>query len=85
MLGSGVGPGVGPGFGSGVVLAKDLQDASQGLSSAPEQLVTDREGAHELVAEASLAYPADRDVVNVASLRHLWVLDEPPTYAWRKP
>lgn len=28
-------------------------------------------------------YPADADVVNVANLRHLWVLDEPPSFAWR--
>lgn len=28
-------------------------------------------------------YPADRDVVNVANLRHLWVLAEPVPFAWR--
>lgn len=28
-------------------------------------------------------YPADSDVVNVANMRHLWVLPEPPEYAWR--
>ena len=30
-------------------------------------------------------YPADKDVVNVANMRHIWILDEPPVYAWRKP
>ena len=28
-------------------------------------------------------FPADADVVNVANVRHIWLLDEPPTYAWR--
>lgn len=28
-------------------------------------------------------HPADKDVVNVANMRHLWVLDEPLPYAWR--
>ncbi len=27
-------------------------------------------------------YPADRAVVNVANMRHLWLLTEPPAYAW---
>ncbi|WP_218017614.1 DUF7694 domain-containing protein [Sphingomonas pituitosa] len=27
-------------------------------------------------------YPADRAVVNVANMRHLWLLDQPPAYAW---
>lgn len=29
-------------------------------------------------------YPADRDVVNVASMRHLWILPEPLPFAWRR-
>jgi hypothetical protein len=29
-------------------------------------------------------YPADRDVVNVANMRHLWVMDRPLSFAWRK-
>jgi hypothetical protein len=28
-------------------------------------------------------YPADSDVVNVGNLRHLWLLDAPPAFAWR--
>lgn len=28
------------------------------------------------------AYPADAEVVNVANLRHLFVLDGPPVWAW---
>ncbi|SMC63943.1 DUF7694 domain-containing protein [Sporomusa malonica] len=28
-------------------------------------------------------YPADSDLVNVANMRHLWILPEPPEYAWR--
>lgn len=30
-------------------------------------------------------YPAARDVVNVANMRHLWVLPEPVSCAWRAP
>lgn len=29
-------------------------------------------------------FPADDDEVNVANIRHLWLLREPPPYAWRK-
>lgn len=29
-------------------------------------------------------YPPDRDVVNVANIRHLWVLPEAPAFAWMK-
>jgi len=28
-------------------------------------------------------YPAERDTVNVANMRHLWLLPEPPAYGWR--
>lgn len=28
-------------------------------------------------------YPPDSDVVNVANLRHLWVMRELQTFAWR--
>jgi hypothetical protein len=28
-------------------------------------------------------YPADGEVVDVAAMRHLWLLPEPPAYAWR--
>ncbi|AHF89535.1 hypothetical protein OPIT5_03975 [Opitutaceae bacterium TAV5] len=28
-------------------------------------------------------FPPDRDVVNVANIRHLWVLPEPLPFAWR--
>lgn len=30
-------------------------------------------------------YPAEKDVVNVANMRHLWVLADAPSYAWRRP
>jgi hypothetical protein len=30
-------------------------------------------------------YPPDRDKVDVANMRHLWILDDPLPYAWRKP
>jgi hypothetical protein len=30
-------------------------------------------------------FPADADLVNVANMRHLWVLPEPPSYGWRRP
>ncbi len=33
--------------------------------------------------DAVEVYPRDRDVVNVANLRHLWVLAEPVPFAWR--
>lgn len=29
-------------------------------------------------------YPPDRDLVNVANMRHLWVLPAPLPFAWRK-
>lgn len=29
-------------------------------------------------------YPADIHVVNVGNLRHLWILPEPPAFAWRR-
>lgn len=29
-------------------------------------------------------YPPDQSVVNVANMRHLWILSEPPKFAWRK-
>lgn len=28
-------------------------------------------------------FPADADVVNVANVRHLWLLTRPPAFAWR--
>lgn len=28
-------------------------------------------------------YPSDKDVVNVANMRHLWILSEPLAFAWR--
>lgn len=30
-------------------------------------------------------YPADVDVVNVANMRHLWVMLEKVPFAWRRP
>ena len=30
-------------------------------------------------------YPPERDVVNVANIRHLWVLTEVPEFLWRAP
>lgn len=29
-------------------------------------------------------FPADGEVVNVANIRHLWILPEPPAFAWRE-
>ena len=29
-------------------------------------------------------FPPDCDVVNVANMRHLWILAEPPAYMWRQ-
>lgn len=29
-------------------------------------------------------YPAARDVVNVANIRHLWLMREPVSFAWRR-
>jgi hypothetical protein len=34
--------------------------------------------------DAVEVYPADADIVNVANMRHLWVLPEPVAFAWRK-
>ncbi len=27
-------------------------------------------------------YPPDKDIVNVANMRHLWILDTPPPFMW---
>ena len=29
-------------------------------------------------------YPADADIINVANMRHLWLMPEPLPFAWRK-
>lgn len=29
-------------------------------------------------------YPADADIVNVANMRHLWILNESPPFVWKK-
>lgn len=29
-------------------------------------------------------FPPEKDIVNVANMRHLWVLKEPPEYGWHK-
>lgn len=29
-------------------------------------------------------FPAEQEVVNVANMRHLWVLPDPPAFAWRR-
>ena len=29
-------------------------------------------------------YPPDSEVVNVANMRHLWLLDAPPTFGWKR-
>ena len=29
-------------------------------------------------------YPADADVINVANMRHLWLMPEPLPFAWRR-
>lgn len=34
--------------------------------------------------DAVEVYPSDRDVVNVANMRHLWILPEPLPFAWRR-
>lgn len=34
--------------------------------------------------DAVEVYPAANDVVNVANMRHLWVLPDPLTFAWRQ-
>jgi len=35
--------------------------------------------------DAVEVFPRDMDVVNVANMRHLWVLQEQLPFAWRKP
>lgn len=34
--------------------------------------------------DALEVYPADKDVVNVANMRHLWLPPEPVAFAWRR-
>lgn len=33
--------------------------------------------------DAIEVYPAQKDIVNVANMRHLWILDEPLDFVWR--
>ncbi len=35
--------------------------------------------------DAVEVYPQDRDIVNVANIRHLWVMEAPLAFKWRKP
>ena len=28
-------------------------------------------------------YPPDKDIVNVANMRHIWILDTPPDFMWK--
>lgn len=30
-------------------------------------------------------YPRDTDIVNVANMRHLWLMEEVPSFVWRNP
>jgi hypothetical protein len=30
-------------------------------------------------------YPPDSEVVNIANIRHLWLLNEVPTFMWQRP
>lgn len=34
--------------------------------------------------DALEVYPADRDIVNVANMRHLWLPVDPVAFAWRR-
>lgn len=34
--------------------------------------------------DAVEVYPSDQDVVNVANMRHLWLLPDPLPFAWRR-
>ncbi|HAF72530.1 MAG TPA: hypothetical protein DCL06_06245 [Corynebacterium variabile] len=47
------------------------------LMEVKRQCGLDKEWAVEV-------YPPDTETVNVAAMRHLWLLPHPPTYAWRK-
>lgn len=35
--------------------------------------------------EAVEIYPMDRNVINVANMRHLWILRHPLPFGWRRP
>ncbi|MBP9149209.1 MAG: hypothetical protein KBG00_10555 [Rhodoferax sp.] len=35
-------------------------------------------------SDAVEVYPADKDVINVANMRHLWIMALPLDFAWRK-
>lgn len=34
--------------------------------------------------DALEVYPADKDIVNVSNMRHLWVMPHPVPFAWRR-
>jgi len=55
---------------------------SDGISWEELQRVKREIGRGNL--DAVEVFPADRDVVNVANMRHIFIMDEPLPYAWRR-
>lgn len=54
---------------------------TDGISWEELQAIKDQCGYAE--SDAVEVFPATEDVVNVANVRHLWVMAEPLTFAWR--
>lgn len=46
------------------------------------QRIKSQVGYHD--HDAVEVYPHDLDVVNVANMRHLWVMEDPLEFAWRR-
>lgn len=57
-------------------------DGSDGISWDELNLIKLKVGFGNF--DAVEVYPRQRDIVNVANMRHLWVLDKPIPFAWRK-
>ncbi len=49
-----------------------------------EELQGIKDGCGFAGCDAVEVYPRARDVVNVANLRHLWIMRNPVSFAWRK-
>lgn len=50
-----------------------------------EELMAVKAAAGYAECDAVEVFPAERDVVNVANMRHLWIPPTPIPFAWRAP
>lgn len=63
-------------------LLNDRGDWLDGITWDQLQVIKDRVGFGQ--HDALEVYPANKDLVDVANIRHLWILREPLPWAWGK-